>query len=79
MKERMGKEKKTALEITDLIEERIAKRASIIVMRDHPINGWYAQVVTPSHGKRLELQEEVDKISDALRERYELLDGGSNL
>jgi hypothetical protein len=72
MNDAMGKEKKTAREIADLIEERIAKRSKIIVMRDHPINGWYAQVVASSHGTRLELQEEVDKISDALRERYQL-------
>jgi hypothetical protein len=68
----MKKEKKTARAIAALIEERIARRAEIIVMRDHPINGWYAQVVAPSHGTRLELQGEVDKISGTLREQYEL-------
>jgi hypothetical protein len=72
MNDAMGKEKKTAREIADLIEERIAKRSKIIVMRNHPMNGWHAQVVAPSHGTRLELQAAVDKISDTLRERYEL-------
>jgi len=31
------------------------------VMRDPPINGWYAQVVAPSNPKILELQAEVDQ------------------
>jgi hypothetical protein len=68
----MKKEKKTAGEIAAEIEERIGRRAAIIVMRDHPINGWYAQVVAPGNPKLLDLQAEVDKISDALRGRYEL-------
>jgi hypothetical protein len=41
-------------------------------MKDHPINGWYATVVAPGTPNLLELQAEVDKISNALRERYEL-------
>jgi hypothetical protein len=56
MNDAIGKEKKTARENAELVEERITKRSKIIVMRDHPINGWYAQVVAPSHGERLELQ-----------------------
>jgi hypothetical protein len=68
----MQKEKKTAREIAALIEERIGGRAAIIVMKDHPINGWYASVVAPGTPNLLELQAEVDKISDALRDRYEL-------
>jgi MOSC domain-containing protein YiiM len=68
----MQKEKKTAHEIAAEIEERIGRRAVISVMRDHPINGWYARVVAPGNPKLLELQDEVDKISDALRDRYEL-------
>lgn len=68
----MQKEKKTAREIAALIEERIGRRAAIIVMRDHPINGWYASVVAPGTPNLLELQAEVDRISDALRDRYEL-------
>jgi hypothetical protein len=68
----MQKEKKTAREIAAEIEERIGRRAAILVMIDHPINGWYAQVVAPGNPKLLELQAEVDKISDALRDPYEL-------
>jgi hypothetical protein len=68
----MKKEKKTAHEIASFIEERIGQRATIIVMGDHPISGWHAQVVAPSYPKRLELQEKVDRISDTLRERYDL-------
>jgi hypothetical protein len=41
----MRKEKKTALEIAAIIQERIGGRATIVVMRDHPINGRYAQAV----------------------------------
>jgi hypothetical protein len=68
----MKKEKLTAQEIAATIEERIGRRAAITVMRDHHINGWYAYVVAPGNPKLLQLQEEVDKISDTLRERYEL-------
>jgi hypothetical protein len=70
----MQKEKKTALEIAALIEERIARCAKIVVWRDHHINGWYAQVL-PGELNLLAMQAEVDKISDALRERYELKTG----
>jgi hypothetical protein len=68
----MQKEKKAASEIAAAIEKRIGGRAAVIVMRDHPINGWYASVVAPSTPNLLELQAEVDKISVTLRERYEL-------
>jgi hypothetical protein len=68
----MQKEKKTAHEIAAEIEKRIGRRAAIIVMRDHPINGWYASVVAPGTPNLLELQEKVDKISATMRERYEL-------
>ena len=68
----MKKENKTAREIAAEIEERIGRRAAIKVMRDHQINGWYAQVIAPGNPNLLQLQEEVDKISDTLRQRYEL-------
>jgi hypothetical protein len=68
----MKKEKKTAHEIASFLEDRIGQRATIIVMRDHPISRWHAQVVAPSYLKRLELQAKIDRISDALRERYDL-------
>jgi hypothetical protein len=58
------KEKLTAHEIAGLIEERIGRRAAIMVMGDHPMNGWHAQVLAPGNPKILELQAEVDKISD---------------
>jgi hypothetical protein len=68
----MPNEWKTANEIAALIEARIERRASIVVMRDHPINGWYAQVIAPGTQNLLKLQAEVDRISDVLRGRYEL-------
>ena len=68
----MTKEKKTAHEIAAIIEQRIGRRAAINVLRDHPINGWYASVVAPGTPNLLELQAEVDQISAALRLRYEL-------
>jgi hypothetical protein len=68
----MFKEKKTSLDIAALIEERIAWRATVVVMRGDTINDWYAQVVAPRESGLAELQAKVDQITDALRERYEL-------
>jgi hypothetical protein len=70
----MQKEKKTALAITALIEERIDRRAKVIVMRNDDPNGWFAQVVAPGSPKLAQLQTQVDQITDTLRELYELED-----
>jgi hypothetical protein len=70
----MAKEKKSAREIAAMIEERISGRATVSVVKDHPINGWYAMVIAPGNPNLLDLQVEVDGISDALRDRYELIE-----
>jgi hypothetical protein len=67
----MTKEQKTAVELASMIEERIGRRGRITVMRDHPINGWYAAVAPGTHNI-LQLQADVNRISDVLRDRYEL-------
>jgi hypothetical protein len=67
----MKKEKLTAREIADPIEERIGRRAAILVMRDHPINGWYTQVVAPGDPKLVELKSRQDqrRLTRAVRAR----------
>jgi hypothetical protein len=70
----MKKEKKSAREIAAMIEERISRRATISVIKDHPINGWYAIVVAPGNPNLLALQAEVDGISDTIRVRYDLME-----
>jgi hypothetical protein len=54
-----------------MIEERIGHRAKVTIMRNHPINNWYA-MVTPGTRNILQVQDDVNRISDVLRKRYEL-------
>jgi hypothetical protein len=67
----MVKEQKTAAELATMLEERIGRRGKVTVMRDHPINNWYA-AVAPGTRNILQLQEDVNRICDALREHYQL-------
>jgi hypothetical protein len=66
----MSKEHKTATEPTSMIEKRIGHRAKVTVMPNHPINNWYAMVTRRTH--ILQIQDDVNRISDVLGERYDL-------